>query len=102
MKFEKLNTKVVVAIGVAVILVLTLVFIIFNTDLIVNHKKDNSNTNTNSASNTETISDEAKDRTKDVNDLNSVEKKYLIEQNFLTYLESLDPTVLKGFLSNRY
>ena len=95
MKFEKLNTKVVVAIGVAVILVLTLVFIIFNTDLIVNHKKDNSNTNTNSASNTETISDEAKDRTKDVNDLNSVEKKYLIEQNFLTYLESLDPTVLE-------
>lgn len=94
MKFEKINTKIVVAVGVAIILILTLVYIIFNTDIIVKHKKKEEDTNSNTNTNTEVVSEEAKERLKDVNSLNEAEKKYIIQQNFLKYLDELDATVL--------
>ncbi len=94
MKLEKINTKIVVAVGVAIILILTLVFVIFNTNIIIKHDKKDSNTNTNSSSNAEVVSEEAKNRLKDVNDLNAEEKKYIIKQNYLSSLEELETTIL--------
>lgn len=44
LKFEKVNMKLVIAIGVAIILVLTAMYIIFRTNLIIDHdKKQNNN-----------------------------------------------------------
>ncbi len=126
-KFEKLNMKLVVAIGVSIIVILTVLFIIFRTNLIVNHKKNNdtnssttsntasntdsntnedpsntdtdSNTNTNTSSNTnyedpdepkeeQTVSEEAKNRTKPSEKLNLKEKKYIIEENLDKIVEA--------------
>lgn len=95
MKLERINTKIVVAVGVAIILVLTIIFVIFNTDIIVKHNKKDTNTNSNSGQNTEVVSEEAKDRLKDVNLLNAEEKKYIIEQNFLGYLKEIETTILE-------
>lgn len=95
MKFEKINTKIVVAVGVAIILVLTLVYVIFSTDIIIKHKPSGEDTNTNSNSNAPVISEDAKNRTKDVNSLSAEEKKYIIEQNFSNYLGELETTILE-------
>lgn len=112
-KFEKLNMKLIIAIGVAIIIILTAIFIIFRTNLIVNHKKTESNSNSNSSSTsnstsndesnsnsdsnsssnsnpnyddpeevtTDTVSEEAKNRTKVVSKLNTAEKLYILEEN---------------------
>lgn len=92
MRLEKINTKIVVAVGVSIILILTLVFVIFNTNIIIKHDKKDSNTNT--SSNTEVVSEDAKNRVKDVNDLNVEEKKYIIKQNYLASLKDLETTIL--------
>jgi cell division protein FtsI/penicillin-binding protein 2 len=106
-KFEKINMKLVAIIGVIIILFLTILFIIFRTNLIINNgKKDDSektnststsnsssrsNTNTNTDSNTNTtnsnnsnnkiVSEEAKSRTKSESKLTLAEKEYIFEDN---------------------
>lgn len=89
-KFEKINMKIVAAVAVAIILILTVIFIVINTGKGDKGKDSNTNTNTNPVEGP-IISEEAKDRTKDLDKLNSAEKKYIIEQNFLEYLKNLNP-----------
>ena len=89
-KFEKINMKIVAAVAVAIILILTVIFIVINTGKGDKGKDSNTNTNTNPIEGP-IISEEAKDRTKDLDKLNSAEKKYIIEQNFLEYLKNLNP-----------
>lgn len=116
LKFEKINMKFVVAIGLAVILILTLIFIYFRTNLFVDRSKKNSNSNSNSTSNSSsnsnndsnsnsnsnsnpnyedpddknddlTVSDEAKNRTKSPSKLNQKEIEYLLQENFESIAE---------------
>jgi len=107
LKFEKINMKIVITVGIAIILLLTALFIIFRTNILFDSNKDkdksntntntisntNTNTNTNTGSNTNTshndpndpqnlkVSEEAKNRTKTEVRLNEKEKLYIIEEN---------------------
>jgi hypothetical protein len=117
-KFEKINMKLVIAIGIVVILILTAIFILFKTDLVIDKKDKKSNSNSNSVSNSasnsnsnpdpsnsnsnsnpnyedpddkqdpNTISEAAKNRTKQATKLNELEKKYIIEENMKTELSA--------------
>jgi len=105
LKLEKINMKIVIIAGIAVILVLTALFILFRTNILFdnNSNKDkdksntntatNTNTNTNTGTNTNTnhddpddpknmtVSESAKNRTKSTKRLNIEEKKYIINEN---------------------
>ncbi len=79
LKLDRLNMKVIIAIGVGIILIITALFLIFRTNLIVKH---------NPTVDESTISEEAKKRTKNKDDLNIAEKKYVIEENVKEALEN--------------
>ena len=138
-KFEKVNMKIVIAIGVFVIALLTAAFIIFRTNLIIDHDKNNNpdaqendkeNGNNDSEDNDDeetpiepgtednkddendddkkddekeepnyddpeeedenTVSKEAKKRTKDKSKLTEAEKHYIIQENVTEELKDND------------
>lgn len=98
-KFEKINMKIVAAVAAVIIIILTAIFIALNAGLFKGGKKGQTNTNSNSnISEGPIISEEAKERTKPVDELNSAEKKYIIEENFLAYLKNLNPEKLQEYM----
>lgn len=51
LKFEKINMKIVIGIGIALIALITAAFIVFRTNLIIKHKDEDDNTKTSTEQN---------------------------------------------------
>jgi len=85
LKFENINMKKVLIIGGIVLLLVTLLFIAYTTGIF--NKKANDNPSDDEIANAcVTVSEEAKNRTKPEDELNAIERRYIIVENFEEWL----------------